>query len=317
MGFFDSINKAVQSVVQPVQRLGTRAVRLATTNPVVAPILRTYERKVPAPVRSFVNPRLNPLSKFHDIAGANAFLFAPNEQTSAALYLTSLINPLTGTIAGLSQLGGDTPIDPAARGRSMRTSPNRDRLAAAYSRGYAPALLSRYPAASQPGFVAPGQFTIKQPPSPPPPAATGDSRTFDSSSSNPVDRNTVQQGVSLPRSPRIPSEVSPIPMAAYQAAVTTGVASDTVAPADLYRAQEYYGNLLGQSGELVQRLKNVGGAAGMTDEALAAWAKQNPDLAYREMYKREKRVRDLQAAAEPTGVAFSGTLGGEQLGQLF
>lgn len=315
MGFFDSINKAVQGVVQPVQRLGSQAVRLATTNPVVAPILRTYERKVPAPVRSFINPRLNPLSKFHDIAGANALLFAPNEETANALYWSSVVNPIAGTVAGLSQLGGDTPIDQeTARGRALRASPNKDRLAAAYSRAYAPALLSRYPAASQPGFVAPEPFTTK--PRLNAPSGINESSTS-ISSSNPVDQNTTQQGVSLPRSPRIAGEVSPIPMAAYQAAVTTGVASGDVAPSDLYRAQEYYGNLLGQSGELVQRLKNIGGAAGMTDEALSAWAKEHPDLAYREMYKREKRLRDLQAAVEPTREALSGTLGGEQLGQLF
>jgi hypothetical protein len=51
------------------------------------------------------------------------------------------------------------------------------------------------------------------------------------------------------------------------------------------------GRELEATGELQRRLKESGGAAGMADEALMAWAQKNPGLAFREMMKREGRLR--------------------------
>jgi hypothetical protein len=38
-----------------------------------------------------------------------------------------------------------------------------------------------------------------------------------------------------------------------------------------------------QTGELQNQLKELGGATGMTPEALMEWANKNPGLAYREL----------------------------------
>jgi hypothetical protein len=43
-----------------------------------------------------------------------------------------------------------------------------------------------------------------------------------------------------------------------------------------------------QGGELQRQLRDLGGAAGMADEAFMAWAKANPGLAYRELIKRQR-----------------------------
>jgi hypothetical protein len=44
-----------------------------------------------------------------------------------------------------------------------------------------------------------------------------------------------------------------------------------------------------QTGELQRQLKELGGAAGMNDQALMSWAKANPGLAYRELMKLKGR----------------------------
>jgi hypothetical protein len=44
-----------------------------------------------------------------------------------------------------------------------------------------------------------------------------------------------------------------------------------------------------QTGELQRQLKDLGGATGMSNEALMQWAQANPELAYRELMKLQRR----------------------------
>jgi hypothetical protein len=44
-----------------------------------------------------------------------------------------------------------------------------------------------------------------------------------------------------------------------------------------------------QKNQLAQHLQTLGGAAGMTPEALKEWAMANPGLAYREIQKLKTR----------------------------
>ena len=44
-----------------------------------------------------------------------------------------------------------------------------------------------------------------------------------------------------------------------------------------------------QGGELQRQLRDLGGAAGMSDQALMEWAQANPGLAYRELMKLQGR----------------------------
>ena len=279
-------------IVRPIERAQQSIVRMATTNPVVAPILRQYRARVPEPVRKYINPRLNPLSAVHDIAGLNSLLLGRNEPTSAAIYGAGLINPIAGTLAGLSQLGGDssqasTPFGNWQRLGYKSENDMRFKVAQAQADENARALIGRLSVSGAPAFI--------------PPTTPRDVQELLSASSvlssqqNPVDASTRQTGASAPQAPVVQADVSSIPYKAYEAAVTTGLAQDTVAPKDLYRAQEYYGNLMDQSGDLQSRLKAAGGAAGMTDEALNTWVKENPALAYREMFRREKLLKDAYA----------------------
>lgn len=114
-----------------------------------------------------------------------------------------------------------------------------------------------------------------------------------------VDASTTQMidiGAPAPRqAPRL-TPVTPaapptpvISQAAYTAAQTGFRAPIDIPLSEFYAAQRGTGAYAEQGGELQRRLKEVGGAAGMTDEALMQWAQQNPDLALRELMKRERR----------------------------
>lgn len=268
-----------------------KVVRLATTNPVVAPLLKQYRTRVPEPVRRYLNPRLNPLSSVYDIAQLNSALMAPNAQTGAVIYGAGLINPSVGSLAALSQLGGDTPqgTRPYANWQRLGYKSEqdmRDRIAAQIGRENAAALVGRLPAA---GFGSVRNFVPPPPAADPQVTAPVGSPRIAPQATNPVDASTPRLTVQAPKRSLAPV-VAPIPQAAYEAAVTTGLAEGSVTPRDLYRAQEYYGRQMEESGELQRRLKDVGGAAGMSDEALMAWAEKYPALAYREMLKRERRA---------------------------
>jgi hypothetical protein len=60
--------------------------------------------------------------------------------------------------------------------------------------------------------------------------------------------------------------------------------------AQMYAQQKQLGQILGAE-EMVRRIRQADPNYGISDENLAAWAKQNPALAYREMMKREGLTR--------------------------
>lgn len=115
-----------------------------------------------------------------------------------------------------------------------------------------------------------------------------------------VDASTTQMidiGAPTPRQAPQVTPVTPtapptpvISQAAYNAAIAGTQAPANIPLSEFYAAQRSIGQYAEQGGELQRRLKEAGGAAGMTDEALMAWAQRNPDLALRELMKREKRT---------------------------
>jgi hypothetical protein len=56
-----------------------------------------------------------------------------------------------------------------------------------------------------------------------------------------------------------------------------------------YAGQQQLGRSMEQTGELQRQLKDLGGATGMSNEALMQWAQANPELAYRELMKLQRR----------------------------
>ena len=55
-----------------------------------------------------------------------------------------------------------------------------------------------------------------------------------------------------------------------------------------YMKQELLGRTMAEGGELQRRLWEAGGGAGMTPENFMSWVESHPDIAYRELLKREK-----------------------------
>lgn len=78
--------------------------------------------------------------------------------------------------------------------------------------------------------------------------------------------------------------------ASLQAANAGYEAPTNVPLSQFYGAQQTLGRELEKTGELQRRLRESGGASGMTDATLMAWAQKNPGLAYREMVNRESRA---------------------------
>jgi len=72
--------------------------------------------------------------------------------------------------------------------------------------------------------------------------------------------------------------------AAQQYAAPAGVSLPS-----FYAGQQQLGRSMEQTGELQRQLKDLGGATGMTPEALMQWAQANPGLAYRELQRLQGR----------------------------
>jgi hypothetical protein len=72
--------------------------------------------------------------------------------------------------------------------------------------------------------------------------------------------------------------------AAQQYAAPAGVSLPS-----FYAGQQQLGRSMEQTGELQRQLKDLGGATGMTPEALMKWAQANPGLAYRELQRLQGR----------------------------
>jgi len=111
-----------------------------------------------------------------------------------------------------------------------------------------------------------GQFTTP-PGAPPAPGAVSNGAGV------PAQRQNVQQRA-------LSQEVF---NAAQQYAAPTGIPLSS-----FYAGQQQLGRSMEQGGELQRQLRDLGGAAGMADEAFMAWAKANPGLAYRELIKRQR-----------------------------
>ena len=56
-----------------------------------------------------------------------------------------------------------------------------------------------------------------------------------------------------------------------------------------YEGQQQLGRSMEQTGELQRQLMELGGATGMSPEALMQWAQQNPGLAYSQLQKLQGR----------------------------
>jgi len=142
--------------------------------------------------------------------------------------------------------------------------------------------------------------TATQPAAAAPPQQTFASTTAAAPLSGPrVDASTTQMidiGAFAPQqAPRL-TPVTPtapstpvIGQTAYTAAQTGFRAPTDIPLSEFYGAQKAIGQYAEQGGELQRRLKEAGGAAGMSDAALMEWVQANPALAYRELVRREKR----------------------------
>jgi hypothetical protein len=279
----------LQQLTAPIARTGQNIVRIATTNPAIKPLIQQY-RSLPNIAREGLNPLTragtttirgglgaNALNLLRDtvLVGA-AEKFLPKEGQE-------LLN--TGLAAeALVQIGRFNPyvaaayyglLEPLPAGATEQTMIDLERKR--YEQTRAEAAKEERTQAALGG------------PTPQPVAG------------NRVDASTRQTvGIRPQQTAQLQAPARQIPLTAYEAAVTTGVAPTTVPLSEFYRAQEHLGKYMEESGELQRRLKDIGGARGMSDQALMDWAQKNPALAYREMYKLEKRARDL-AAAEQAG----------------
>ena len=302
MDFFKNINRQLSSLTQKVTEPVTR---LAGQNPVVRAILSNYG-KLPAPVRSYLTPRLNPLGGVWSPVVPS--LISKNPETQTALTLGYVANPITGAIAAVSQLGGSTPQsddpfeswqrlgyksrnDMEARVERQAQREFAERFGIVYGGAKDP-LLSDYgpptPWVNIPGSVAYENFMASQ------------NQKVNAPLPGPrVDASTtqaIQLGAAAPRqsAPVIPvtPTAPPAPVvsqAAYNAAIQGFQAPTDMPLSEFYAAQENIGRYAEQGGELQRRLKEAGAGAGMSDEALMTWAQKNPALAYRELVRREKK----------------------------
>lgn len=122
------------------------------------------------------------------------------------------------------------------------------------------------PPMRDPGLQA-GQFTA-------PPGASSAPGVVSNGAGDPRQRQNVQQR-------QLSQEVL---NAAQQYAAPTSVPISS-----FYAGQQQLGRSMEQGGELQRQLRDLGGAAGMSDQALMEWAQANPGLAYRELMKLQGR----------------------------
>lgn len=104
---------------------------------------------------------------------------------------------------------------------------------------------------------------------------------------SPVAPGVVSNGAGVPAQRQNVQEralTQKIRNAAQQYAAPTGIPLSS-----FYAGQQQLGRSMEQGGELQRQLKELGGAAGMSDEALMQWAQRNPGLAYRELRKLQGR----------------------------
>jgi hypothetical protein len=143
--------------------------------------------------------------------------------------------------------------------------------------GGAPPPAPTLPPPVDPGSQA-GQLTT--PPTLPPaaPAAPGGPTVLSNGAGVPTQRQNVKER-------QLSQDVL---NAAQQYSATAGVPLSS-----FYAGQQQLGRSMEQTGELQRRLKELGGAAGMSDQALMAWAQKNPGVAYRELLKLQNRALQM------------------------
>ena len=276
-----------QQIVSPVRQAAEQAVRMATTNPAVAPILRQY-RQLPAVVREGINPLTSrPTRTFKAGLAAGGITYARNQAISSLLDLaipghaaTKYLDPLLNLETGLSVIRANPVVGALYAGvvDPMLNPPpagatEMEMLARARREGWgAPGMAG----ATSPAVAATDQTTQATLSQPSPPPAAGPR----------VETSTVRTRLVAP-APAQTQTLAPISQAALTAADTGFEAPATVPLRQFYSAQDFLGKELEKTGELQRRLKEAGGAAGMSDAALMSWAQKNPGLAYREMMRRE------------------------------
>lgn len=135
---------------------------------------------------------------------------------------------------------------------------------------------------TSPGGTPPPVPTLPPPPGAgsqagqltPPPAAPPAPGAMSNGAGVPAQRQNVQQRA-------LSQEVL---NAAQQYAAPTGIPLSS-----FYEGQQQLGRSMEQTGELQRQLKDLGGATGMSNEALMQWAQKNPALAYRELMRLRGR----------------------------
>jgi hypothetical protein len=271
-----------QQLVNPIRGAATQAIRMATTNPAVAPILRQY-RQLPAVVREGLNPLTStPARTFRGGLGAAGVNLARNTALGAIAdavvpgsAVTKYLDPVLNIESGLAL----TRVNPLLGALYMVLDPSPvnategEMLQRARREGWGAPNMAQQTS----GAVAAGDQTAQAVLSRPTPRPVSGPR---------VETSTVRTPLVAPAPAQTPT-VSPITQAALTAADTGFESPATVPLRQFYAAQDFLGKELEKTGELQRRLKEAGGAAGMSDAALMTWAQKNPGLAYREMMRRE------------------------------
>ena len=205
----------------------------------------------------------------------------------------SLVAPtsVAGTIVGLTQLEGSTPQseDPYDNWQRLGYSSKDDMLRrvsrqaqiensdrARGSEQYGPPIPAGGTPPPAPVLPPPPEVVDRRAGRQIPPAAPVVPGTTSNGAGVPAQRQNVQQRA-------LSQEVL---NAAQQYAAPTSVPLPS-----FYEGQQQLGRSLLKGGVMQQQLQDLGGAKGMTTEALNQWAQANPGLAYSLLEKMKRRVQ--------------------------
>jgi hypothetical protein len=205
----------------------------------------------------------------------------------------SLVAPtsVAGTIVGLTQLEGSTPQseDPYDNWQRLGYSSKDDMLRrvsrqaqiensdrARGSEQYGPPIPAGGTPPPAPVLPPPPEVVDRRAGQQIPPAAPVAPGTLSNGAGVPAQRQNVQQRA-------LSQEVL---NAAQQYSAPAGISLPS-----FYAGQQQLGRSMEQTGELQRQLKEIGGATGMSNEALMQWAQANPELAYRELMRLKGRSR--------------------------
>jgi len=219
------------------------------------------------------NP-LNPVNAAATVVGAAARKFLPPADAQRAEYFTFGLTP--GIVLNILDAGAVNSNEDKLLQKYKNNFLQEARNDAAQKSNLEAASRARAEAIARANAEAAAVENLGTPTPPPLPG-------------NRVDASTPQmetRQAAPVQSPRIPQFTE----ASLQAANTGYAAPADVPLSQFYNAQQILGSELEKTGELQRRLRESGGAAGIADAALMAWAQKNPGLAYREMVNRESRA---------------------------